>query len=613
VYPLPASIAYHCDVDHAGEVSLTSFWIGVETGAPLAAPAWLRALSRAAVAELSFDVLGARDALAQADEPPGPFRRVADLIRLRIALRASDGFSSTSLRAEIETLVAALTVEERPTRARALHTLGVVALRQERLDDAAEALAQALAAAQEEPLSTWIADSFAQVFMQGGAWEEARRTILTVARRKEAVGDGLGVAITLGHLARLELRVGAPSSAAAAAEAALDRGGATLSILSRMRLHTFLLTARVEAADASAAARAADALEAVLVGAGSHPHPLKGYATLALARAAGARDDGAGVANWLAAAEPHLEGPEQIAMHRYWQAALVPDAADRCGFVAEMEGLFRAAGTATEAEVSTYLLLARRASRRPGEEAEMRRTLDAAFASATRANSALWIGRVDAACRELDPRLLARRLTERFTGRSEEELSRTARVDATVVFADLANFTPRSLDLPPEEVMATVRSLFELSLPLLARHKVQPISYLGDGLLAVAQGDDHARRGLRFARALVRRTAQVSAVRRFFGERWFLDLRAGVASGPVVLGVLGNLLKLEYTAIGPAVNLAARLQGQAAPGEVVASWESCAAAAPYEADGVEERLVLKGYPDEVRAARYSRSADLSTE
>lgn len=593
-------------MDHAGEVALTSFWIAVETGAPVAlgAPAWLGALWRAAVAELSFDVPGARAALGQAEAPPGPWRRVAELIRLRIALRASDGLAAASLRLDVEALVAALTAEEQPTRARALHTLGVVALRQERLDDAAEALSRALAATRDEPLSTWIADGFAQAFAQGGAWTEARRTILAVARRKEAAGDALGMAITFGHLAHLELRVGAPAAAADAAQAALDRGGAALSILSRMRLHTFLLTARIEAADAPAAARAGDALEALFGGGGADPHPLAGYAALALARGAGARHDIAGVARWLAAAEPHLEGPEQRALHKYWEAALVPGAVERPGFATEMEDLFRAAGGAVEAEVSTYLLLAERAARRPGEAAGMRRALDAAFSAAIRANSALWINRVDAACRELDPHLLARRLIERFTGRSEEDLSRTARVDATVVFADLANFTPRSLELPPEEVMATVRSLFELSLPLLARYQVQPISYLGDGLLAVAQGEDHARRGLSFARALVRRAAQVSAVRRFFGERWSLDLRAGVAGGPVVLGVLGNLLKLEYTAIGPAVNLAARLQGQAAPGEVVACWESCAAATVGEGDGAEERLVLKGYPGPVRAVRF---------
>lgn len=110
-----------------------------------------------------------------------------------------------------------------------------------------------------------------------------------------------------------------------------------------------------------------------------------------------------------------------------------------------------------------------------------------------------------------------------------------------------------------------VRSLFELTAPLLARHRVRPLQHLGDGLLSVAQGEEHAARGLAFAEDLTERATRISQVRYALGEQLGLEVRAGVASGPVVLGRLGSLSKLEYLAIGRTTNLAARLQGVADP------------------------------------------------
>ena len=155
---------------------------------------------------------------------------------------------------------------------------------------------------------------------------------------------------------------------------------------------------------------------------------------------------------------------------------------------------------------------------------------------------------------------------------------------------------PPALDAPlvlsPEDVMDTVRGLFELGVPLMTKHRVTPLTYMGDGLLAIAQGPDHEQRGLEFAQQLVRRTGRVSRVREPLGTGWPLELRAGAASGTVVLGSLGTLLKTEFAAIGATTNLAARLQGAAQPGEVVCSART-AWAAGLEAPT--EMLTLKGY------------------
>jgi class 3 adenylate cyclase len=189
----------------------------------------------------------------------------------------------------------------------------------------------------------------------------------------------------------------------------------------------------------------------------------------------------------------------------------------------------------------------------------------------------------------------------RFTGGSAADLDRTVRTDASIVFADLVGFTPRSEHMSAEEVMDTVRCLFELSVPVLARHRVQPLSYRGDGLLACARGEDHERRALAFAREFTRRAARATAVRHAMGRDWGLDVRAGVASGPVVLGVLGTLFKLEYVVNGRTANLAARLQSSAKPNEVVcdAHVAACAGLEPTE------ELALKGLAAPVSACRIA--------
>ncbi len=144
--------------------------------------------------------------------------------------------------------------------------------------------------------------------------------------------------------------------------------------------------------------------------------------------------------------------------------------------------------------------------------------------------------------------------------------------------------------------MATVRSIFELAVPLFTKNKIRPLSYLGDGLLAVAQGDEHRRRGLAFACDLIRKAERITLVRHALGDAWGLRMRAGVASGPVVLGTLGSHFKLEFAAIGVTTNLAARLQGQANRGEVVCQDEGSAAT---------EAVSLKGFDRPINIKRFS--------
>lgn len=576
--------------------SLESFWSAVEGGdapAPLASPEPLvTALLEAGRAELSFRVDDARAALAASVAATGPWARVRALLLARLSLRASDALGLAATASSLSSLVQTLPDDEAATRCRALHTAGIVALRRGELDAAEESLVASLALAEGEPLRTWLLDGFGQVFLAAGAWQEARRTLQAVAARKLARGDALGRAITLGHLALLELRLGHPDVARALALGALD-DAAMLAPLSRLRLATLALQAEL---DAELEPVSLPLVQRPLAEAGDAIHPLKGFAATALARASA----DAGVrSRWLDVARLHLAGGEDEAWLRYWEARLTEGAPLDAAWLDHQQALFARSPVVGEAEVATWLLLAERSR----DAACVRRYLDAAYDAAARSNAAAWLDRVDRACRTLDPAGLDARLVHRFAGRSAQELDRTVQEDATIVFADLVGFTPRSLELPADEVMATVRSLFELAVPLLVRHRVRPLSCLGDGLLAVAQGDAHEERGARFALDLVRRATRVSAVRGALGDAWSLDMRGGVASGRVVLGAIGTLFKREFAAIGPTTNLAARLQASAAPGEVVVSG-TCPIVTHAAFDPLADALVLKGYADRVDATRY---------
>jgi adenylate cyclase len=90
--------------------------------------------------------------------------------------------------------------------------------------------------------------------------------------------------------------------------------------------------------------------------------------------------------------------------------------------------------------------------------------------------------------------------------------------------------------------------------------------------------DDHARRALDLA-GLIRETGQALSAR-WSDRHLHLGVGVGVASGFVTVGVIGAGSRLEYAAVGSAVNLAARLCSEAAHGEVLVDERTAALAAP---------------------------------
>ena len=131
----------------------------------------------------------------------------------------------------------------------------------------------------------------------------------------------------------------------------------------------------------------------------------------------------------------------------------------------------------------------------------------------------------------------------------------------------------------------------------------------GDGILALfgapTAHEDDAERALRAALRILDEVREFSRdVERSFGIE-SLAVRVGVNTGTVVVGPVGGGGRVEYGATGDAVNVAARLQGAAPPGEVLAGAETRRVAERHFAWGDRLSLDLKGKTDGVEAYRVN--------
>ncbi len=147
------------------------------------------------------------------------------------------------------------------------------------------------------------------------------------------------------------------------------------------------------------------------------------------------------------------------------------------------------------------------------------------------------------------------------------------RKHVTVLFCDVANSTSLAHVLGPETMHTVLNGFFELALAEVHRYEGTINQFLGDGFMALfgapVAHEDHARRAVLAAlgiqRSLRERQADAGPPERQ------LAVRMGLNTGPVVVGKIGDNLRMDYTAVGDTTNLAARLQQQAEPGTILVS------------------------------------------
>jgi len=137
---------------------------------------------------------------------------------------------------------------------------------------------------------------------------------------------------------------------------------------------------------------------------------------------------------------------------------------------------------------------------------------------------------------------------------------------ATIMFADLVDFTGLSADMPPSALVDLLNQVFSKFDELANTHKLEKIKTIGDSYMVVGgvpvSRHDHATAIANMALEIQQVLNEVSAKT---GKN--LSMRIGIHSGPVVAGVIGTS-KFSYDLWGDAVNLASRMEQFGIPGEI---------------------------------------------
>ena len=146
-----------------------------------------------------------------------------------------------------------------------------------------------------------------------------------------------------------------------------------------------------------------------------------------------------------------------------------------------------------------------------------------------------------------------------------------SRIQLSVVACDLRGFTPFAESAAPEEVMELLREYYDTIGAVVSAFGGTVKDLAGDGILCLVGAPipyaDHARRAVDMSLRMRERGGEVLSRWRAMGLD--LGLGIGVASGYVTVGVLGGSERLEYAAVGPPVNLAARLCARAESGQIL--------------------------------------------
>jgi class 3 adenylate cyclase len=187
------------------------------------------------------------------------------------------------------------------------------------------------------------------------------------------------------------------------------------------------------------------------------------------------------------------------------------------------------------------------------------------------------------------------------------------RKQVTVLFADMKGSMELLADRDPEEARRILDPVIEHMMEAVHRYEGTVSNLMGDGIMALfgapLSHEDHAVRacyaGLRMQES-VKRYAE--AVRRTEGVP--IQIRVGVNSGEVVVGSIGNDLKMDYTAIGQTTHLAARMEQAATPGTVLISPDTLRLAEGYIDAKSLGPVVVKGLGEPVEVYEVTGAASM---
>lgn len=186
-----------------------------------------------------------------------------------------------------------------------------------------------------------------------------------------------------------------------------------------------------------------------------------------------------------------------------------------------------------------------------------------------------------------------------------------ARLPVAVLFGDMRGFTRLAESAPPEEVAAMLGDCLGGMVDAVFDHHGTLDKFTGDGIMAVWGAPlplaDAADQALAAARAMRTNVTRQNEIRRAEG-RAPLEAGFGLSFGTVFAGNIGSERRLEYTVVGDAVNLAARLCEIAGPGEILVDEDLARELASPRGLEPMQPVTIRGRAGQVRAFRASRDA-----
>jgi class 3 adenylate cyclase len=194
-------------------------------------------------------------------------------------------------------------------------------------------------------------------------------------------------------------------------------------------------------------------------------------------------------------------------------------------------------------------------------------------------------------------RFFSPQLAEAIVAGGADDPLATHRREIIVVFLDLRGFTSFAETAEPEEVMGVLREYHAEMGRLIVEHEGTLERFTGDGMMIFFNDPvvvpNPAERALRMAVAM--RDCVSALAARWRKQGWDLALGVGIAQGYATIGAIGFEGRVDYGAIGTVTNLAARLCGEAAGGQILISGRVATAVADLvQADEV-GALSLKGF------------------
>ncbi len=143
-------------------------------------------------------------------------------------------------------------------------------------------------------------------------------------------------------------------------------------------------------------------------------------------------------------------------------------------------------------------------------------------------------------------------------------------IKATVAFIDICGFTALSEEFPADEVVKLLNSYFDTVVPVIEAHRGHVDKFIGDCVMAVFRGPDHASDALHCALEI---SKVISGAASHLPREFRPDISIGINTGEMISGNIGSasLKRFDFTVIGDVVNTAQRLQECGKPGQIIVS------------------------------------------